>query len=194
MPFLTSAIRIRPYDVFQFRITSEITGSFPKLIRFLARGISRAQALYLYSRAQHRKKNIQTVNGIRTHDLSDQVIEAYASDSAATGPGFMICTYHKTLFIIIVSGSTVLVRTLAASHRRSRNRIKTLGRTSLDERLVCDKGLYLHRTTKHRNTRTNIHASSGIRAHDSTNQEAKTYALDNAATGTGIKSCWDDQI
>jgi hypothetical protein len=34
---------------------------------------------------------------------------------------------------IIISGSTVLVRTLAASHRRFRNLIKTHGRTPLDE-------------------------------------------------------------
>jgi hypothetical protein len=32
---------------------------------------------------------------------------------------------------------------------------------------------------------TNIHASSGIRTHDPSNQAAKTYALDRAATGTG---------
>jgi hypothetical protein len=32
-----------------------------------------------------------------------------------------------------ISGSTVLLRTLAASHRRFRNLIKTLGRTPLDE-------------------------------------------------------------
>jgi hypothetical protein len=33
----------------------------------------------------------------------------------------------------IISGCTVLVRTLAASHRRFRILIKTLGRTPLDE-------------------------------------------------------------
>jgi hypothetical protein len=36
-------------------------------------------------------------------------------------------------FIIIISGSAVLVRTLAASHWRFRNLIKTLGRTPFDE-------------------------------------------------------------
>jgi hypothetical protein len=37
------------------------------------------------------------------------------------------------VFIIIISGSTVLVRTLATSHRRFRNLIKILGRTPLSE-------------------------------------------------------------
>jgi hypothetical protein len=64
----------------------------------------------------------------------------------------------------------------SASHRRFRNRIKTHGRTPLDEWSACRKGLYVHRTTQHRNTKTNIHASSGIRTHDPSNQ---------AAIGTG---------
>jgi hypothetical protein len=33
--------------------------------------------------------------------------------------------------------------------------------------------------------RQNIHASSGIRTHDPSNQEAKTNALDSAVKGTG---------
>jgi hypothetical protein len=37
------------------------------------------------------------------------------------------------VIIIIISGSTVLVRTLAASHWRFCNLIKTLGRTPLNE-------------------------------------------------------------
>jgi hypothetical protein len=47
--------------------------------------------------------------------------------------------------------------------------------------------LYLNRTTQHRNTKTNIHASSEIRAHDPSKKAAKTYALDCAATGTSLK-------
>jgi hypothetical protein len=46
--------------------------------------------------------------------------------------------------------------------------------------------LYLHRTTQHRKTRTNIHAFSGIRTHDPSNQPAKTHASDRTATVTGI--------
>jgi hypothetical protein len=72
---------------------------------------------------------------------------------------------------------------MAAAHRRFRNLIKTRGRTTLDEWSARRKGLYLHRTTQHRNTKTNIHASSGIRTHDPINQAAKTYALDRAVTG-----------
>jgi hypothetical protein len=42
------------------------------------------------------------------------------------------------------------------------------------------QGLYLHRTTQ-----TNIHALSGIRTHDPSNQPAKTHASDRTATVTG---------
>jgi hypothetical protein len=78
------------------------------------------------------------------------------------------------IIIIIISGSTILVRTSSASHWRFWNLIKTLGRTSLDERSARRKGLYLHRTTQLRNTNTNIHAPSGIRTHDPSYQAAKT--------------------
>jgi hypothetical protein len=47
------------------------------------------------------------------------------------------------------------------------------------------QGLYLLRTTQHRKTRTNIHALSGIRPHDPSNQLAKTHASDRTATVTG---------
>jgi hypothetical protein len=46
------------------------------------------------------------------------------------------------------------------------------------------QGLYLHRTTQHRKTRTDIHALSGIRTHDPSNQPAKTHASDCTATVT----------
>jgi hypothetical protein len=48
------------------------------------------------------------------------------------------------------------------------------------------QGLYLHRTTQHRKTRTNIHALSGIRTHDPSNQPGKTHASDRTATVTGL--------
>jgi hypothetical protein len=48
------------------------------------------------------------------------------------------------------------------------------------------QGLYLHRTTQHRKTRTNIHALSGIRSHNPSNRPAKTHASDRTATVTGI--------
>jgi hypothetical protein len=47
------------------------------------------------------------------------------------------------------------------------------------------QGLYLHRTTQHRKTRINIHALSGIRTHDPSNQPTKTHASDRTATVTG---------
>jgi hypothetical protein len=47
------------------------------------------------------------------------------------------------------------------------------------------QGLYLRRTTQHRKTPTNIHALSGIRTHDPSNQPAKTHASERTATVTG---------
>jgi hypothetical protein len=58
--------------------------------------------------------------------------------------------------------------------------------TPLDEWSDHRKGLYLHRTTQNRNTKTDIHAPSGIRTNGPRNQAAKTYALDRATTVIGI--------
>jgi hypothetical protein len=49
------------------------------------------------------------------------------------------------------------------------------------------QGLYLHRTTQHKKAQTNIHAVSGIRTHNPSNQPAKTHASDRTATVTGIE-------
>jgi hypothetical protein len=48
------------------------------------------------------------------------------------------------------------------------------------------QGLCLHRTTQYRKTRTNIHALSGIRTHNPSNQQAKIHTSDCTATVTGI--------
>jgi hypothetical protein len=54
------------------------------------------------------------------------------------------------------------------------------------ERVISpSQGLYLHRTTQHRKTRKNIHAFSGVRTHDPSNQLAKIHASDCTATVTG---------
>jgi hypothetical protein len=60
-----------------------------------------------------------------------------------------------------------------------RHMIGLLGRV-----ISPSQGLYLHRTTQHRKTRTNIHALSEIRTHDPSNQPDKTYASDRTATVT----------
>jgi hypothetical protein len=75
--------------------------------------------------------------------------------------------------------------TLAASHIGGflncfRHMVGLLGRV-----ISLSQGLYLHRTIKHRKTRTNIHALSGTRTHDPSNQLAKTHASDRTATVTG---------
>jgi hypothetical protein len=76
--------------------------------------------------------------------------------------------------------------TLAALHiggflNYNRYMVGLLGRV-----ISPSQGLYLHRTTQHRKTRTNIHALSGTRTHDPNNQQAKTHASDRTATVTGI--------
>jgi hypothetical protein len=66
---------------------------------------------------------------------------------------------HSSLLVVIVviiSGSTVLVRTLAASHQRIRNLIMALGTTPLDKWSARRKRLNLQRTTQHRNTKTSM--------------------------------------
>jgi hypothetical protein len=89
----------------------------------------------------------------------------------------------QILIIIIISGSTVLARTLAASHRRFRNLIKTLGGTS--DQPVAKASTYTGQSNTE--TQRNIHASSGIRTHDPSNEAAKTYALDRRPPGQAFK-------
>jgi hypothetical protein len=55
----------------------------------------------------------------------------------------------------------------------------------LEQVFSPSQGLYLHRTTQYRKRRTNIHALSGIRTHDPSNQPAKTHVSDRTATVTG---------
>jgi hypothetical protein len=54
--------------------------------------------------------------------------------------------------------------------------IQTHGRTPLDEWSARRRDLYLHRTTQHINT-TDIHATSGIRTRDPSNQAAADLRL-----------------
>jgi hypothetical protein len=57
------------------------------------------KGLYLHTTDQHRKKrtNIHALNGIRTHNISVQAVEAYAWDSAATGTDH-VSTYDNFVF------------------------------------------------------------------------------------------------
>jgi hypothetical protein len=56
------------------------------------------------------------------------------------------------------------------------------------------RGLYLHRTTQHRKTGTNIHALSWIRTHDLSNQPAKTHASDRTASVTDVLGYRDNNF
>jgi hypothetical protein len=64
----------------------------------------------------------------------------------------------------------------------------------LGQEISPSQGLYLHRTTQHRKTRTNIHALRGIRNHDPSNQLAKTHASDRMATVTGVLRLYSREI
>jgi hypothetical protein len=84
--------------------------------------------------------------------------------------------------------SSVALQSLKAFGRLTYRRFLQLFRhmVGLLGRVISpSQGLYLHRTTQHRKTRTNIHTLSGIRTHDLSNQPAKTYASDRTATVTG---------
>jgi hypothetical protein len=52
------------------------------------------------------------------------------------------------------------------------------------------QGLYLHRTTQHRKTRTNIYALSGIRTHDPSFRAIEDHAPDCAVNVTGHAGIW----
>jgi hypothetical protein len=91
--------------------------------------------------------------------------------------------YSGVIIIIVISGSTVHVRTLAASHRRFRNLIKKLGSTLLDEWSARRKGLYQHSTTqKHKGKHPCLEWDSNPW---SCNQATKIYTLNCATTRTG---------
>jgi hypothetical protein len=103
---------------------------------------------------------------------------------------YKITKHVKNIAVIIIyyfCGSTVLIRTRASSHMRFlklfRHMVGLLGRV-----IRTSQGLYLHTTTQHRKTLTNIHALSGIRTHDSSNQPAKAHASDRTAIVTDIKT------
>jgi hypothetical protein len=90
-------------------------------------------------------------------------------------------TFHDYFFLWLYS----TFWTLAASHTGGflnyfRHMVGLLRRV-----ISPSQGLYLHTTTQHRKTRTDIHNLSWTRTHDSSNQPAKTHASDRTATVTG---------
>jgi hypothetical protein len=67
---------------------------------------------------------------------------------------FFLISYG--LGLVACSSSELLLKIM--NHRQMAG---LLGRV-----INTSQGLYLHRTTQHRNTGTNVHALSGIRTHD----------------------------
>jgi hypothetical protein len=94
-----------------------------------------------------------------------------------------VCS-HQTIFSF-----SVALQSLKNPVRLTRRRFLELFRHMvglLGRVISLSQGLYLHRTTQHGKTRTNIHALSGIRTHDPSNKPAKTHASDRTAIVTGI--------
>jgi hypothetical protein len=92
--------------------------------------------------------------------------------------------HSQSCYHFFSCGSTVLQDPDRLTYRRFlelfRHTVGLLGRV-----ISPSQGLYLHRTTQHWKTRTNIHALSGIRTHNPSNQPAKTQASDRTAGVTG---------
>jgi hypothetical protein len=62
------------------------------LVGILGREINPTKCLYLHTTTQRRKTkiNIHATSGIRTHDISHQVIKAYDSGNVITGTDHVI--------------------------------------------------------------------------------------------------------
>jgi hypothetical protein len=73
-------LRMRPCDLFQFRITSEIINHW-YMVGLLGRVISSSEGLYLHRTTQHRK----TRTNIRAFSESVRALKARTSDRTATG-------------------------------------------------------------------------------------------------------------
>jgi hypothetical protein len=93
----------------------------------------------------------------------------------------MLCIKNRPIFSVAVQSLKDLGR---LTYRRFlelfKHMLGLLGRV-----ISPSQGLYLHRTTQHRKTRTHIHALSRIRTYDPSNQRTKTHASDHTATVTG---------
>jgi hypothetical protein len=86
---------IKPYDLIQFRIVSEIIYQFGHFVGLSGRGISLTQGLYIYRTAQHKKArtNILALSGIRTPDPSIKAAMTHALDRAGTVIGTLMSTW-----------------------------------------------------------------------------------------------------
>jgi hypothetical protein len=114
----------------------------------------------------------------------------FASFYEYVGTGYgMSTTGFRTLSIHIIFFFFLALQSLKDLGRLTYSRFRELfgHMVGLLGRVISpSQGLYQRRTTQHRKMRTNIHALSGIRTHDPSNQPAKTLTSDRTATVTGI--------
>lgn len=95
-------LRIAPYDLFQFRSSSEFDNSFRHLVGLLGQEISPSQGIYLQKTAQHRRElaNMYALSGVWTHDPNVRAIKAHATrQHSHCGQNFMNYKCKKTVTV-----------------------------------------------------------------------------------------------
>jgi hypothetical protein len=93
--------------------------------------------------------------------------------------------FIRSLHQFFPCGSTVLGEPWPPLYVRFRNHSWAFDVTPWTRCRSIARPLYPHRTTQHRNTRTNIHALSGIRTHNHSIQSVKLRDLDHVVTVIG---------
>jgi hypothetical protein len=114
-------------------------------------------------------------------NLVFSVVQNLSSCRATTVKNKMTCDVRSFFFPLALQSLKDLGR---LTYRRFLELFRHM--VGLLRRVISSpQGLYLHRITQHRKTGTSIHALSGIRTHDPSNQPAKTHTSDRTATVTG---------
>jgi hypothetical protein len=90
---------------------------------------------------------------------------------------WLVCSSCHELLILGISLRFNTVISLCLLHDRIR---LAIGLLWTSDQPVAKTSAYTGQHNTNRNTKTNIHASSGIGTHDPSNQAAKTYALQTA--------------
>jgi hypothetical protein len=111
---------------------------------------------------------------------SDTVLPSTPESSSGFIPSYYACYIH---FFSVAPQSVKDLGRLTCRRfiELFRHMVGLLGQV-----ISPSQGFYLHGTTQHRKTRTNIHALSGIRTHEPSNQPPKTHASDSMVTVTGV--------
>jgi hypothetical protein len=118
------------------------------------------------------RTNIHALNGIRTRDPSNQPAKAHASDRTTTVTGEHVLYILRFLLLKALVRCTdrgcIRIRPCGLFQFRITSEIMNHQQMAglLGRVISSSQDLYLHRTTQNRQTRTKIHALSGIRTRD----------------------------